>query len=72
MARSDALSPDPRAAARTQESRRWRYLGDEPTAHELLAGQIGRLLMRADKLTPREVVAVLRAARSVTAGRVEA
>jgi hypothetical protein len=72
MARSDTLSPDPRAAARTQESRRWRYLRDEPTAHELLADQIGRLLMRADKLTPHEVVAVLRAARPVEAPGVEA
>jgi hypothetical protein len=72
MARSNARFLDPRATAQLPEGRRWSYPRAEPTAHELLADPIAHLLMRADKLTPHEVVAVLRAARPDETQGVEA
>lgn len=45
------------------ESRMWARSGVEPTTTALLADPIALLLMRADRLTTREVEVVIREAR---------
>ena len=60
----DATTRDPRHKAQAPDERRWRYRHPEPSTRELLADPIAHLLMRADRLTPREIYSVLERARN--------
>jgi hypothetical protein len=59
----DAPALDPQGKALASDERRWRYRHPEPSTRELLADPIAHLLMRADRLTPREVYSALERAR---------
>ncbi|HUC62961.1 MAG TPA: hypothetical protein VMF53_13495 [Alphaproteobacteria bacterium] len=71
MQTDDAKILNHRPATQSGEAALWRYRHPEPSMRELLADPIARLLMRADRLTPREVYSALERARDAAA-RVEA